>query len=145
MSEREGQAAGSEIVVPVEPQEAWEAFTDPERLEQWLASDAEIELRPGGELAIELEDEQRRGFVEEVDAPSRLVFWWSVEDGEASRVAIDLLPDPAGTRVRVVETRPLAELDARGIDLGLRFDDRRDRSAGGSDAPRAVAKLSAVS
>ena len=38
-------------------------------------------------------------------------------DGEASRVEIELEPDDDGTRVRVVESRPLHVLDARGIEV----------------------------
>jgi uncharacterized protein YndB with AHSA1/START domain len=112
------QESAREILVPAGPDETWEAITDPEQLREWLGRDAEVELEPGGELAIELEGEgERRGFFEEIDAPRRLVFWWSAEDAEASRVEIELEPEPAGTRVRVVESRPLALLDVRGSEL----------------------------
>jgi len=108
----------SEILLPATPDEAWEAVTDPDQLRKWLGDAAELDLRPGGDLAIELEGEgERRGFIEEVEAPRRLV-WWSGEDAEASRVEIELEPEPGGTRVRVVESRPLAVLDARGIEIG---------------------------
>lgn len=107
-----------EILVPAGPDETWEAITDPEQLGEWLGRDAELELEPGGELAIEVDGEgERRGFFEEIDAPRRLVFWWSAEDAEASRVEIELEPEASGTRVRVIESRPLALLDVRGIEL----------------------------
>ena len=38
-----------EIVVPEAPDEVWESLTDPERLEEWFASDVELDARPGGE------------------------------------------------------------------------------------------------
>src|SRR3954465_14804931 len=38
-----------EIVVPEEPGEVWESLTDPERLEEWFASEVELDARPGGE------------------------------------------------------------------------------------------------
>src|SRR3954464_1881867 len=38
-----------EIVVPEEPGEVWESLTNPERLEEWFASDVELDPRPGGE------------------------------------------------------------------------------------------------
>lgn len=112
-------ANSSEILLPVTPEEAWEAVTDPDQLGEWLGDAAELDLRPGGDLAIEVAGEgERRGFIEEVEAPRRLVFWWSSEEAEASRVEIELEPEPGGTRVRVVESRPLAILDARGIEIG---------------------------
>src|SRR5436190_18374513 len=37
-----------EIVVPERPSEVWESLTDPERLEEWFASDVELDARPGG-------------------------------------------------------------------------------------------------
>ena len=112
-------ANSSEILLPVTPEEAWEAVTDPDQLGEWLGDAAELDLRPGGDLAIEVAGEgERRGFIEEVEAPRRLVFWWSSEEAEASRVEIELDPEPGGTRVRVVESRPLAILDARGIEIG---------------------------
>lgn len=113
--------AESEIVVPASPEETWEAITDPERLAEWLATDAELELEPGGELAITIDDERRDGFFEEVSEPRRLVFWWAEEDAESSRVEIVLEPEVDGTRVRVIESRPLSALgtavDARTPEL----------------------------
>ena len=38
-----------EIVVPEAPEEVWEALTEPERLEEWFATEVELEARPGGE------------------------------------------------------------------------------------------------
>ena len=118
------EASTSEILLPATPDDAWEAINDPEQLGEWLGDAAELDLRPGGELAIAVGGEgERRGFVEEVDAPHRLVFWWSADDAEASRVEIELEPEPAGTRVRVVESRPLALLDVRGTELPGWSDD----------------------
>ncbi len=66
--------AGSDVLVPASPEETWEAITDPDQLGEWLAGeDAELDLVPGGDLRID----ERDGFVEEVDAPRRFVFWWA--------------------------------------------------------------------
>jgi uncharacterized protein YndB with AHSA1/START domain len=105
-------AAERDVVVPASPEETWEAITDPDRLGEWLGEGAELDLRPGGDVAIRVDESDRRGFVEEVDQPRRLVFWWSADEAESTRVEIDLVPEPAGTRVRVIESRPLRELDA---------------------------------
>ena len=107
----------SELTVPASAEETWDALTDPERLAEWLADDAELDLRPGGDLAVCVDDERRSGFFEEVEPPRRLVFWWGPDGDEPTRVEIELEPDGEDTRVRVVESRPLRVLDARGIEV----------------------------
>jgi uncharacterized protein YndB with AHSA1/START domain len=102
-----------EITLPVERDDAWEAVTDPEALEAWLAERVEIDLRPGGEASFVLPGGERRdGVVEEVAPGERLAFWWwpAPADGETvppepgSRVTFELAPAVGGTRVRVTET-----------------------------------------
>jgi uncharacterized protein YndB with AHSA1/START domain len=102
-------AVERELVVPEPPEEVWRSLTEPE----WLGEEAAIELRPAGEVRAG----DRAGFVEEADPPRRLVFWWSAPDEEASRVELDLDEVDEGTRIRVIESRPLALLDAYGRDL----------------------------
>jgi uncharacterized protein YndB with AHSA1/START domain len=121
-----------EMDFPASPAELWEALTDPEWLSSWLADAVELELWPGGEASFTIGDRLRTGWVEEVCAPApeggedaRLAFWWA-EDGEpASRVELSLSPLDPGTRLRVVETRPLQLLDLVGVPLpgqgGQRF------------------------
>ena len=111
------EEASSELTVPASPEETWEALTDPEQLTEWLVEDAELDLRPGGDLALRLDGEERAGFIEEVEAPRRLVFWWGPDGDEPTRVEIELEPDGDDTRVRVVESRPLRVLDARGVEV----------------------------
>ena len=38
-----------EIVVPEEASEVWESLTDSDRLEEWFATEVELDARPGGE------------------------------------------------------------------------------------------------
>ncbi len=91
------------------PEEVWESLTEA----GWLGADALVEPRPAGEVRCG----ERTGFVEEADAPRRLVFWWSAPDEDASRVEVELEEDEPGvTVVRVAESRPLALLDLRGVD-----------------------------
>ena len=71
-----------ELTVPEEAEEVWRSLAEPD----WLGDDATIELREAGEVRAG----ERDGFVEEADAPRRLVFWWSAPDEEATRVEIDL-------------------------------------------------------
>jgi uncharacterized protein YndB with AHSA1/START domain len=96
-----------ETVVPGTPEEAWQAMVESE----WLGEGVRIDAHAGGHVEPD-------GFVEEADPPRRLVFWWSAPDDDATRVEIELDEVDEGTRVRVIESRPLAVLDAYGSDLG---------------------------
>jgi uncharacterized protein YndB with AHSA1/START domain len=106
-----------EIIVGGTPEEAWRAVLESD----WLGENARVDPRPGGEVA----GGERSGFVEEVDAPRRLAFWWRSADEDATRVEIDLEEREDGTVVRVTESRPLALLDLYGAEvvLGVRRAD----------------------
>jgi uncharacterized protein YndB with AHSA1/START domain len=88
-----------EVVLPVEPERAWELITDPDELVGWLGDEVELEPEEGAEVYVRFEDgEQRWGTVEEVDPERRLVFNWG-----DSRVEWTLAPAVGGTRLVVVE------------------------------------------
>jgi uncharacterized protein YndB with AHSA1/START domain len=92
-----------EIVVPESPDEVWEALTEPERLEEWFASEVELDARRGGAGVFRWGDgDERRAIVRELDEPERLVLDW--DDG--GTVVVELEPVVDGTRVRVVESSP---------------------------------------
>jgi uncharacterized protein YndB with AHSA1/START domain len=92
-----------EIVLPVPREDAWEALTEPERLEEWFANDVELEVVPGGEGVFRWDDgEVRRAVVETVEELERLVLRWD-DDG---MVELELDEHPAGTLVHVRETAP---------------------------------------
>jgi uncharacterized protein YndB with AHSA1/START domain len=122
-------AVERELTVPVEAEEVWRSLAEPD----WLGEDATIELREAGEVRAG----EREGFVEEADAPRRLVFWWSVPGEEATRVEIDLDALQDGTRVRVTESRPLAILDGR--DLAIELGGAGGLELGGGSRPVALA------
>jgi len=98
-----------EITLPAEPSEVWASLTEP----AWLGDDASIELRRAGGVRAG----ERTGFVEEIVEDRRLVFWWSRPEEDATRVEIELEDAGAETVVRVVESRPLAMLDLRGVEF----------------------------
>ncbi|HET9938646.1 MAG TPA: SRPBCC domain-containing protein [Gaiella sp.] len=101
-----------EIVLPVSPDEAWEALTEPEQLEEWFANDVELDPRPGGRGVFRWDDgEVRRAVVETVEEAERLVLRW--DDDGVVELRLDEHPD--GTRVHVRETAP-----EWGIALELR-------------------------
>ena len=92
-----------EIVVPEAPGEVWEALTEPERLEEWFATEAELDARPGGEGIFRWGDgDERRAVVRELEEGERLVLDW--DDGGS--VAIELEPVVEGTCVHVTESSP---------------------------------------
>jgi len=92
-----------EIVVPEAPDEVWDALTEPERLEEWFATEVELDARPGGEGVFRWGDgDEQHAVVRELEEAERLVLDW--DDG--GTVAIELEPAVDGTRVRVIETSP---------------------------------------
>jgi uncharacterized protein YndB with AHSA1/START domain len=120
-----------ELTLPASPETVWEALTDPDWLREWLADEAELQLRPGGDARFRVGEETRTGWVEEATPPAdgaagRLAFWWEQEGEPASRVALELTAADDGTHLRVVESRPLDVLDLVGIPL---------RGAGGQGTP----------
>ena len=100
-----------ELTVPEELEDVWRSLSEAE----WLGEDATIDMREAGDVRAG----GRTGFVEEVEAPHRLAFWWSAPGEESTRVELELDETDAGTHIRVTESRPLAILDGR--DLAIEF------------------------
>jgi uncharacterized protein YndB with AHSA1/START domain len=94
-----------DIVLPVDPDTAWEALTDDDLRREWLGEAAE-----------------RETVVEESEPGERLVFWWWEGEEPGSRVEVVLTPIVGGTRVSVTESvaGPFACSDFVGA-LGVRF------------------------
>jgi uncharacterized protein YndB with AHSA1/START domain len=114
---RDGRTIRREVRLPESPGEVWDAVTQPDRLAAWFGADAELELRPGGPVRFRWNDgTQRRGLIEAIDPPQRLVFRWrelagtglELRVGEISRVEFHLEPDGQGTRLTVTETPGMA-------------------------------------
>ena len=108
-----------ETEVAADPERVWRSLTDPALLAEWLGEDARVQLAPGGDLAIRtLDGEERTGWVETADAPTRLAFWWRERNGgDPTRVEFELKETEGGTRVRVTESRPLARLELQAAEL----------------------------
>ena len=102
-----------ELWLPAPPDAVWEAVTS----DGWLADHVRLDLRPGGDAQFESDDRVRRGWVEDVVAPERLAFWWATGNEPASRVELKIEERDAGSRLHVVETRPLEVLDLVGVPL----------------------------
>ncbi len=116
------------LSLPAPPETVWDVVT----ADGWLAEEVRLDLRPGGDAYFQSPRSSKAGWVEEAVAPSRLAFWWAVDDEPATRVELTLEPDENGrTRLRVVESRPLDVLDLVGTPLG--------RTGGASFGPALVA------
>jgi uncharacterized protein YndB with AHSA1/START domain len=102
-----------EVVIGAPVDEVWRAVTG----DGWLAEEVQLDLRPGGDAWFRSGDESKAGWIEDVLAPERLVFWWGTDDGPATRVELTLSGDDERTVLRVVETRPLELLDLVGIPV----------------------------
>lgn len=98
------------------PDRVFRAWTEPAEMGAWFAPDpamdteAEVDLRVGGSYRIRMGEYVVGGRYTEVDRPARLAFTWQWQagsDGDATEmhVTVDLVPDGAGTRLRLRHER----------------------------------------
>jgi uncharacterized protein YndB with AHSA1/START domain len=97
------------IVLPVPPEQAWDALTRPSELAEWLADEVvcDDDLEEGAEALLRWQDGQaRRAVVEEAEEPSRLTFTWRGDGAEdETRVEFTLVELPRReTLLTVVES-----------------------------------------
>jgi uncharacterized protein YndB with AHSA1/START domain len=93
-----------ETMVEATPEEVWEALTDEDRLEEWMAPDVELDPVEGGDVAVRDGDDERAGTVEILEENERLAFTWSRPGEGESFVEFTIEALPGGSRVTVVET-----------------------------------------
>src|SRR3954462_11486480 len=93
-----------DTLVEASPEEVWEALTDEDRLEEWLAPDVELDPVEGGEIAGRDGDDHRNGTVETLEEGERFAFTWSRPGEGESYVEFTIEALPGGSRVTVVET-----------------------------------------
>ena len=92
-----------EIVLPTTREDAWQALTDPERLEEWFANEVSLDLREGGAAEFRWGDgDVRRAAVEMVRDEELLVLRWEDE----GMVELRLTDAVGGTSIHVRETAP---------------------------------------
>jgi uncharacterized protein YndB with AHSA1/START domain len=96
---QEREAARTEVEIEASPEQVWEALVTEQGRETWL------------------QEPDREVYVEVVQAPSRLVWWWVSEDEPATRVEFEIVAVPAGARVVVTESEPAFPISL----LAMRF------------------------
>ncbi|MDQ4504556.1 TIGR03086 family metal-binding protein [Sinomonas sp. ASV322] len=96
------------VFLPVEPAEAFELITQPERLRRWQTVTARVDLHAGGEYRWTIvPGHHAAGTFTEVEPGRRLAFTWGWEGSEelppgASNVSITLTPAEGGTSLTFV-------------------------------------------
>jgi uncharacterized protein YndB with AHSA1/START domain len=120
MSERRSVDVVVERLIPAPPERVFAAWIDPVVASTWLFRTpageiirAEFDASPGGEFAIverrEDEDIVHAGEFEEIEAPHRLVFVFSLDQFRtANRVTVEIEPAPEGSRLKLTH-----ELDSQ--------------------------------
>jgi DNA-binding transcriptional ArsR family regulator len=92
-----------EVVLPVEPERAWELITDPDELEGWLADEVELEPEEGGELPM-----SRQAIAKHLQALERAGLVAPRREGRETRYR--LTPEPLTDAIAWME------------DVGARWD-----------------------
>ena len=109
-----------EALLETDLDRAWEAISDPEVLERWLADEVELEPLEGTPARFVVDGEERPARVERVVEGRELTFTWEREPGRGSLVELELAPCVSGVRLRVTET----ELGSAPIGSGAAWSSR---------------------
>jgi uncharacterized protein YndB with AHSA1/START domain len=117
-----------ETLLETDLERAWEAISDPDVLECWLADEVQLEPVEGTPARFVVDGEVRPALVERVVEGRELAFSWEREPGRGSFVELELVPCVSGVWLRVTETElgsgPLmaaAAWSSRLDGLSMRF------------------------
>jgi uncharacterized protein YndB with AHSA1/START domain len=109
-----------EILIGAPVEVVWAVVTEPEHVSGWFSDSAELDLRPGGVVALHWHGRgTAHGRVERVEPPRFFSFRWVVEitpefdEANSTLVEFSLREEGGGTRLTVVESgfRDLAGTD----------------------------------
>ena len=97
------------------PDVVFDCFCDPAALDTWMGDRAELDPRPGGSFAVDIDEMAVRGEFTVVERPTRLVFSWGCAGTDvtpgASTVEVTLTEDRGGTELTLVHRDlPLSEI-----------------------------------
>jgi uncharacterized protein YndB with AHSA1/START domain len=113
-----GQPSGTERQIEYEtkiaaaPETVFEFFCDPEKMVQWMGTEATLDPRPGGVCRVDPGSHAvMSGKFLDVEPPRRIVFTWGWETEllatppQSTLVEVTLTPDRDGTLLRLVHRR----------------------------------------
>ncbi len=127
-----------EVRIAASPEVIYDFFIDPARMIQWKGTDAALDPRPGGIYRVNVTGRDiARGEYVELVPYSRVVFTWGWEDGPiapgSSTIEISLIPDGAGTVVRLRHSGLSSEAAAQHAEGWEHFLPRLAAAAEGRD------------
>lgn len=127
-----------ELTLAAPPATVFDLFVEPAGLARWLGRTANLDPRPGGRFRFEVAPGQWcEGEYVEVDRPRRVSFTWGWTDPGmdlppgSSLVEVDIEPDAAGARLRLVHRRLPGDLRLLHDDGWERFLARLADAAAG--------------
>jgi uncharacterized protein YndB with AHSA1/START domain len=97
------------VDIEAPPEIVFAHLVTPEGMLAWMGQQAELDARPGGVFAVDIDGNPIRGEYLEVDPPHAVVFTWGVLGSEllpagSSRVEFRLTPIAVGTRLDLTHT-----------------------------------------
>jgi uncharacterized protein YndB with AHSA1/START domain len=106
-----------EVELDGDVEDVWRLVGDGEGWEAWLAPSVDVDVQPGGQGTLVDDDGVLRHVQVGVVQPGERVgfTWWRDDDpAGASQVELLVVPRPAGTSLRIVETFASARLSEQG-------------------------------
>jgi uncharacterized protein YndB with AHSA1/START domain len=97
-----------ERVYAAPPSELWAAWTSPERLARWMGAALSGRLRPGGTATLAWGEDagsQVELVVTELTPPELLEWEWTVAGEAPTRLRVQFVPVPEGTRLVLEHVR----------------------------------------
>ena len=133
------------IDIDAPPQVVFEHLVTPEGMVAWMGQHADLDARPGGTFAVDINGSPVRGHFLEIDPPHRVVVSWGVAGSDvhppgSSRVEFTLVPVGDGTRLGLRPSGPPDQQAPRHARGGGHLSARLPAAAAGGDpgpAPRA--------
>jgi uncharacterized protein YndB with AHSA1/START domain len=110
------------VRIGAQPDVVFPYLTDPVLMVRWMGEWADLQAKPGGRFAVDIQGTPVRGEFVEVDPPHRLVFTWGAPGNAAvppgsTTVEITLRPDGEATLVELVH-RDLPPQEVAGHGIG---------------------------
>ena len=98
-------AIRNNVAIAASPRTVWRALTTAEGLEKWLADEARIQGREGGQVSLVIDGVEQRGMIHRWRPISHVEFHFNRGDypGSGSRLAFRVVRDRGDTVVTVVQ------------------------------------------